>query len=368
MEKKPTMMDYIYQTPQTVLDNVDQSVKLTKKLVDLYCANDYDSILVVASGSSYNGSLCARSFVREYLKSEFKIIPPFTFLHHENDLRDKAFTVCISQSGYSTNTIDCLKLLKSKNETTIGITGRDECDFQLYCDHLINWGVGEEKVGFVTKGVVTLALFWMLFALEVALTKKTITLAQYEEVKQDIRKAMVIHKQLTTETINKYHENYKTFTSLDKLHILGSGPNFGTAVEGALKISETVCLPCFAYEAEEFIHGPNIQFDPSYAAIFIDNNSGYASSERIINVYKATRIITDKAFIITNDPSVEEKYAFRTTEETCPLISPLYKLAVFQTLSYLITNDTVHWHTHPLYEKFKDNDLVNSKSKPNLYL
>ncbi|MPM67489.1 hypothetical protein SDC9_114412 [bioreactor metagenome] len=178
---------------------------------------------------------------------------------------------------------------------------------------------------------------------------------------------MAIHKQLTEETLVKYEQNYKVFTSMDKLHILASGPNFGTAVEGALKISETACLPCLAYEVEEFIHGPNIQFDPSYTVIFIDNGSNSASSKRIVDIYTGTRIITDRAFIITNDPKVEDKYAFRTKEETCPLISSLYKLTVFETLAYKITEDTVHWYNHPLYQKFKDSNIVKSKSRENLY-
>ncbi|MDD4642832.1 MAG: SIS domain-containing protein [Erysipelotrichaceae bacterium] len=367
MEKQPTMMDYIYQTPATVVANLERSKALTKQMVDLFLAKAHKSICIVASGSSYNGSLCARDFIRKYLKTEVKLVPPFTFVNHEHDLRDDSFTVVVSQSGCSTNAIECLKLLREQNETTIGLTGRDECDFLPYCDHLINWGVGEEKVGYVTKGVVTLATFWMLFALEASLKLQRITTEQYQEAKDDIKKAMMIHKELTQETINKYHDNYKVFTSMDKLHILASGPNIGTAIEGALKITETVCIPCLACEAEEFIHGPNNQFDPSNAVIFIDNGSHDKSSERIINIFKAVRIITDKAFIITNDPSVDDQLAFRTKEETDPLVSSLYKLTVFETLAYLITEDTVRWHKHPLFLKFKNNDLVKSKSRENLY-
>ena len=367
MENKPTMMDYIYQTPATVIANVDRSAELTKKMVDLFLAGEYESICIVASGSSNNGSLCARDFMRKYLKTEVKLVPPFTFLNHEHDLRNKAFTVVVSQSGCSTNALDCLKLLKANNEVTIGLTGRDDCDFVQYCDHLINWGVGEEKVGYVTKGVVTLATFWMLFALEAGLRLQRITPEQYQKTKDDIKKTMAIHQELTQETINKYNANYKVFTSMDKLHILASGPNIGTAVEGALKITETVCIPCLTCEAEEFIHGPNNQFDPSNAVILIDNGSHDKSSERIINIFKAVRIITDKAFIITNDPSVDDQLAFRTKEETDPLVSSLYKLTVFETLAYLITEDTVHWHKHPLFVKYKNSGIVKSKSRENLY-
>ena len=365
--KKMTMMDYILETPTTVTANVDRSEELTKELVDLYLKKDYTSICVVASGSSYNGSLCARDFVRKFLKTEFKLITPFTFVNHENDLRENAFTVCVSQSGCSTNAIDCLKLLREKKETTIGLTGRDDCDFVEYCDHLINWGVGIETVGFVTKGVVTLAAFWMLFALEVAKRKDMITHEKYITTKNDIKKAMVIQKELTQETLKKYEANYKAFTSMKELHILGSGPNFGTAVEAALKISETTCLPGLAYEAEEFLHGPNIKFTPSNTVVLIDNGLNERSSMRIVDIYKATRIITDRAFIISNDPSIEDQYAFRTTQETDPLISPLYKLCVFETLAHKITEDTVHWYVHPLFTKFKESNVIRSKSRDNLY-
>ena len=52
----------------------------------------------------------------------------------------------------------------------------------------------------------------------------------------------------------------------------------GVALEGALKIGETVHVPSPAYEVEEFIHGPNLQLTPGYTLFFFD--AGDAAGER----------------------------------------------------------------------------------------
>ena len=47
---------------------------------------------------------------------------------------------------------------------------------------------------------------------------------------------------------------------LDFVYIIGDAyvdhPSFGPAIEGALKMEETIGIPSNVYETEEFLHGP----------------------------------------------------------------------------------------------------------------
>ena len=49
----------------------------------------------------------------------------------------------------------------------------------------------------------------------------------------------------------------------------GAGANYGTALESALKMGETIHIPSCCYEIEEYIHGPNLQLTPQYNVIFL---------------------------------------------------------------------------------------------------
>ena len=60
----------------------------------------------------------------------------------------------------------------------------------------------------------------------------------------------------------------------------GAGANYGTALESALKMGETIHIPSCCYEIEEYIHGPNLQLTPQYNVIFFDGKRWCKSSCR----------------------------------------------------------------------------------------
>ena len=64
-EKKVSMIDFVQATPAQVRYNVERSKELTQSLVDEYLKRDYKRILIVACGSSHNGSLCSLPFLKK---------------------------------------------------------------------------------------------------------------------------------------------------------------------------------------------------------------------------------------------------------------------------------------------------------------
>ena len=114
MEHKKTMLDYIADCPEFIRNNVADSAALTKPLVDEYVSGGYKNIWIVACGSSSNGSLCARQFIRRHLKCEVKIVTPFNFVSSENDFGETDMVVVVSQSGYSLNALDAIKVIEAK--------------------------------------------------------------------------------------------------------------------------------------------------------------------------------------------------------------------------------------------------------------
>ena len=65
MEK--TMMDYIRETPQVLMAIIDHSEEYCRDLVRFYEEHGCDGLCLVASGSSYNGCLCAKPFMQHVL-------------------------------------------------------------------------------------------------------------------------------------------------------------------------------------------------------------------------------------------------------------------------------------------------------------
>lgn len=343
--KKKTMLDYVAESTAAMAANIKKSKELTLPLVKEYVEGSYKNIWIIASGSSRNASYCARYFMKKHLSCEVKVVSPFTFQYVENDFTDQDMVVVVSQSGYSTNSIAALQLLKDKGRRTIGLTGDLDSDFKNYSDVLIDYGVNNETVGYVTKGVTTLALFFMLFTLEVCDMKHLKTEAEISSLFASLAEVPLLHQQMQDSFHDFYQKYYKSFSSMSNAYFCSCGANIGTAMEGALKIGETVQVPTSVYEVEEYIHGPNLQLTPNYTVFIIDG--GYGST-RSYEIFNGTRIITDHCFLITNNKDYSGDGVLCIPSEIPEEITPLYFLPFFQMLAFQATDDLHLWDKHPL--------------------
>lgn len=354
MENKntPTMLTYIKETPGQIAYNTAHAKELTQKLVDIYLEKDYQTIWIIACGSSNNGSQCAKPFMMKYLDCDVKVVPPNTFIYCENKMKDNDLAFVVSQSGCSTNSIEALKKIKELGFKAIGLTGNVDSDFKEVADVVIDYGVGVETVGYVTKGVVTLAQFLMLFALEASYQKGTVCQERYDDVIKELKEIPQRHEFVQNETWDFYKAHQKVFTSMNVVYSCGFAQGYGIATEAALKIGETIKVPSFAYEAEEFIHGPNLQLTPNYTMFFIDDFA--KGSERIGQIYKAARSVSDESYAITNNPDIDEDHALRLPFDIRePLLMPLYVLPVFQIIAYQASTELDSWDNHPMFKDFK---------------
>ena len=359
--KKVSMIDYVQQTPAQVRENVSRSEELTHSLVEEYLRKEYRRIVIIACGSSYNGSLCSQRFLQKITGKETRVLPPFSFVHFDCDVNEDDFIVVVSQSGRSTNAIEALNLLKEKGLRTIGITSDINSDFKDICDLTIDWGVGVETVGYVTKGVVTLAEFFMLFGIEAQLAKGAISEAEAQNYKNEILKAMDAHEELQ-ESAQKYitaHE--KELYNIQEPYAVSAGSNLATATEAALKISETVRIHATAYECEEFLHGPVYPMTPRYSLLAY-NTANENANRRIEAIYEAAKDLSVQPVLVkcgvSDDPEV-----ISTSVALMDEVMPLAYLAVAPLLADFASR-RLAIPQHPLLETFQKKVATKSVKYP----
>ena len=295
----------------------------------------------------------------EVLKKEVKVIVPASFVAYEYRYvsSSKDLVLVISQTGYSTNAIAALKKLKELNIKSVGITSNLDSDFKDYADTIIDYGVGVETVGYVTKGVTTLVVFLMLFALEMAKVEESIDDTTYLGKIGQMKVALESHPDIIKQTDSWIDDNIKSLSGASVLYFVAYGSNFGVALEGALKFGETVLVPTMVYEMEEYIHGNNLQLTPNYSVIVLDN--GDHTTEKAKEVFRATSAVTDRVYMVASDSSEDKRYISvpLNGDET---MNPLYSLPVVQTLSANISS-LLDRKQHPLIKEFKK--TVQSKSE-----
>lgn len=354
---KNTMLTYIEQTPQQLRTLITSRQTYLSQLLAYY-SEDIKEIWLIACGSSHNAAKCAIPFMEEYLPCSIRLFSPMTFIYQTKKIPDNVLTIVISQSGCSTNAIAALDQIKALNHHAIGLTANINSDFKYHADITIDYGAEEETVAYVTKGVVLLAAYLMLFALEAAMKTHRISQHDYELLIAEFNTCPNKHELMQKETKKFYEEYYKSLTAIQVVYFCGFMQAFGIASEAALKFGETIQVPSFAYEPEEMIHGPNLQLTPNYTLFFIDDDS--KGSKRIQQIFHSIKEITDHTFIITTKQEINSLQI--PFEIKYPLLMPLYLLPIFQILAYNITNDLHRWHKHPLFKNFKDSCTTKTKT------
>jgi len=274
MGKFELMAEYIEKTPIQMQKILSKNFVITNSMKNAFLEESYDKVVVVACGSSFNAANCAKYAMEKYLGVNVLIVTPYTYVNYYN-LQKKDFVFVVSQSGCSTNAIEALDYLKEKNCKRIGVTANLDSDFKDHTDLLVDYNNGIETVGYVTKGVTDLALFLMLFALDVYHNTKPVT----DELKE-LDLTTKLHTKVLEKTKVFVENNYKAFTGMDKIYFLGAGHTMGVAYEAALKVGETFKIPSFAYEFEEYIHGPNLQLKPNYTVVLIED----VTNERALDI------------------------------------------------------------------------------------
>lgn len=355
MEKvKETMEWYIEEVPNVMQRMINENCEIAK-LTDLFLSSNKDSLVIIASGSSYNASICALPLMKKYLGNNVKVYTPYNFLEYCSD--ELGFKIVISQGGESTNSLDVIRYLKSINEIHAALTSNRESTIAKEAINHFDYGCGIEKIGYVTKGVTTLVLFLSLLSINIGIKKEIIFEKHKKDFYDNIYKVLDIYQQ-EHENVKKFiKNNYNNLTTMFQSYVLGNNSCYGVALEGALKIGETVCIPSCAYDTEEFLHGPNLQLNPLYTVFIISGHD--KTNARIENILNATRSVTDRCFYlgIKGDLKLlsDDKRNMILDIDIPHEMLPFVYLQFFQEIAYKITDDLNRWEKHPTFIKFREN-------------
>lgn len=351
MEK--TMLDYINSIPDLVKKNLFDPA-LTDKFIDLYKENG-KGLVLVASGSSFNACMSVKYALRDLLGKNVEVFTAHTFKYYELDRFKDDFIVVVSQGGKSTNCIALVDSLVEKNIKMAVLTSNVENEIGKHSDKVFDYGIGNETVGYVTRGYVGLIVFFLNFAINYS--RKTLSDGFIESLQKDCEQAQIIFDSIVSQAKEIYDKNIKEMLSSKIVHVVSSGDCLGLAREASLKISETTKIPAMYFEAEEYLHGPNLQLTPDYSVAIIDNLD--ETSDRIKELYKALGLVTDRCYFITGKKDDYKNCIHYDYENKLSRL--IYSIVPFQLFSYYVTNTMKSWDSHSLMEKF--DDLIVSKAK-----
>lgn len=323
-----TMLDYINEEEATLSTILKKHV--TNEMSEF---KDIKNLLILATGSSYNACLAAKSTMEKIANISITIEEPYNFNHYGklSDSIDAALAV--SQSGKSTSTIDAIKLVKSQNKVTLALTS-DLASPISQVDYVIDLETGIETVGFVTKGYVATVLHLILLSMTIGKSNGNASVETIDYYKKELGKVITKIPEII-EKSNQFFEKYESlFKVATRFIAIGYGPNWGTAKEFETKFTETVRQPSQGFELEAYMHGPYLEANNEHILFFIDTPSHNSDRSKKLANYMEHYI--GKALFITT----EDKKEGNTLSLNIPcdeLVSQLALVIPFQLLSYKIS-------------------------------
>ncbi len=335
-----TMDDYMIEAQTLAKTNVENRKEITKKFVDVMKKRKYKRIFIVASGSSYNIASNVRFFMQKYLKMEVKLQWAATFLYYDMEsVAEDDLVVFMSQGGHSTNTVAAAKHMKEKKIDAIAFTNWVEAPLKDYVKVVIGYNStpGDK---FVTKGLIMSSLFMMLCTLEAALSLERLTQAEYDYLIGQITKAVMKLPEAREAAIKFYNENKEFLRAMDRVMTVGCGPTYATALETALKLTETYGCPANAYDMEEILHGPAYEIYQNHTIIIVDAENPEIHG-RLMEIYEKMHLLTSRVILITTDGSIKGDYVLHIDKgDIEEEIAVLFLIVPFQYISHQVCEDT----------------------------
>ncbi len=290
------MYEYIGETPEILKQIILNRKEITFDFVEKYKNVAIEQIYVIGSGTSYHSGLAAKAFLEEVLNMKVFIQYPIIFKNQEKIFNKNTLVIGISQGGQSFSTVHGLDYAKEMGLYTAAVSANKQARVFKHSDVPVDLAVGEESCGAKTKGYSGTICTLMILALELALAKEIIILDKYEEYLARMHKVINHLPNIMKHATEWYHRICAEFLPTKRVIVIGHDANYANALEGALKILETVRQAVSGYELEEFIHGIYNSINPDSHIFYIGSEGQY--KERALLLKETMKAMTPHHYFI----------------------------------------------------------------------
>lgn len=335
MEKKYTMMDYILQTQDILLDMLANREDLLKEFLQRYDGKDIQNLYIVGSGTSCHAGLAVRMLLEDILDINVQARFPRIFMD-EKILPEHTLVIGISQSGGSLSTIQALDKAKTFHFPTVSMVGQEHAEISKHADIELLIPCGEEKAAAKTKGYSATIMMLVLLGLELAHTTGKLDDVAYHQHIERLQKSIMNINPFITYSNQWYEVHKEELLEAKCIMLSGYSNQYGTMLEAALKLLEAVRVGVCGYECEEFMHGPYNAVNKDTYIFHICQKDPY--QERSLRLKEYLDSITPHNFgIYQGDVTVGKDIVFPITDD--PYYAIFEYIIPFQCLSYHLSKD-----------------------------
>lgn len=333
-----SMLTYIRRQPEIMKEAIKNKDSFISPMLTLFSKYDIKRVYFLGSGTSFHVSSLGAMWFNKYLNVEASSSFPVVFSENERINKNGMYNpkqilvIGISQSGTSTSTINGIKKAKNAGCVTACYTQDVNSEIATLCDYTIPMPCEKEMVPPETQGYTAAILGLYMMTLSIA--NEANLIIDYTSKMMAITDMVDTNLPRAIEISEKWIDtNRYVLSKAHKISVIGANLNYITALEGALKVGETMKRVAHAYESEEFAHLVDLSFEEEdYLFAIVHDNFNY---DRSMQICELTKKITNKVFIISNKANTGNKdcyFDFKVEDD----LSVFYYVVPFQLIGAII--------------------------------
>ena len=253
------MLKEIHEQPDAVRNTISPRVKdglpdfsecgLTAEKI-----RGYKHIFIVGCGSAMHSGMVGKYLIEDLARTPVIVDIASEFRYRNPLVSDGDLVVIVSQSGETADTLEALKLSRSKGADTLAVVNVVGSSIAREADMVIYTNAGPEISVCSTKAYAVQVAFMYLLAFEVAYARGKIDEA---ECRRLVSGLMEIPEKIQSclEDMSGYQFVASKIFNADSLLYIGRGLDNALSMEGSLKLKEISYIHSEAYAAGELKHG-----------------------------------------------------------------------------------------------------------------
>ncbi len=324
------MLKEIFEQPQAIHESLLGRLTNFDELD--FSKYNLNAVQFIACGTSAHAG-----FVGKYIFEKVAKIPcnlEFSSEYRHSSHSDSyPFTILLSQSGETLDTIAAAREANQRGNDTLAITNVLDSSITREVDEVIYTQAGPEIGVAATKTFTTQVIILYLLAIEMGIKRNVLSKDQADKYRDELRRLPRKVESILNDK-EKIKEMTESLSKADDIFFVGRNINYPVALEGALKLKEIAYIHAAGYPAGELKHGPFALLTENTPVISIAVKD--ETFEKMLgNIGEIAA--RDSPVIVVGDEDKElEKLAddFYFIPEVPPLFSPLLVNVVLQLISY----------------------------------
>jgi len=290
-------------------------------------------ILICACGTSLHSAYLAKYIIEELADISVLVEQASEFRYRKLSLPEGTIGLFISQSGETKDTLEALRLCKSKELLTIGICNIVGSSISRESHGGIYLHIGPEIGVASTKAFTAQIGVLYLLALKLAINKK-INLDKVQKIIEDMFRLPDLVEKTISDLETECKDLAKIYKFANNFLFLGRGYNYPIALEGALKLKEISYIHAEGYSASEMKHGPIALIDRMMPVVIICTQDKIY--EKVKTNLEEVKARGGSIIIITNKSNQEFKENVLKVPDIDEILYPFLTTIPLQLISYYI--------------------------------